>query len=135
MSLYESFLIAQHVSNIITFILKSWRLYVGVGWYRNADWSTVVLDVTLWKFFIAQHVSSAITLFLRSWRLYVGVLLCFCVYWCIGALPCSNLHSDTTLLQPNRTSTPEHTETEQCTHIQAPAPEDECNNIGNMLSN
>jgi hypothetical protein len=46
-----------------------------------------------------------------------------------------NLHSDTTLIQPNRTNTPVHTETEQYTYIQAPAPEDECNNIRNMLSN
>jgi len=30
MSLYERFFIAQHVSNVITFILRSWRLYVGV---------------------------------------------------------------------------------------------------------
>jgi len=39
------------------------------------------------------------------------------------------------LLQPNRTNTPVHTETEQYTHIQLPTPEDECNNIRNMLSN
>ena len=46
--------IAQHVSNVITFILRSRRLYVGVlfcfgvywcgsagvGWYPNAGWST-----------------------------------------------------------------------------------------------
>ena len=100
------------------------------------------------KDFIAQHVSNVITFILRSRRLYVGVLFCFGVYWCIGAvrlkqggirmqvgaLPCSNLHSDTTLLQPNRTSTPVHTEIEQYTHIQSPAPEDECNNILNILS-
>jgi len=48
---------------------------------------------------------------------------------------CSNLHSDTTLLQPNRTNTPVNTETEQYTHIQSSAPEDECSNIRNMLSN
>jgi hypothetical protein len=48
---------------------------------------------------------------------------------------CTNLHSDTTLLQPNRTNTPVHTETEQYTYIQSPAPEDECNNIRNILSN
>jgi len=30
MSLYEGFFIAQHVSNAITFILRNWRLYVGV---------------------------------------------------------------------------------------------------------
>ena len=30
MSLYESFFIAQHVSNAITFIIRSRRLYVGV---------------------------------------------------------------------------------------------------------
>ena len=48
---------------------------------------------------------------------------------------CSNLHSDITLLQPNRTNTPVHTETEQYTYIQSPAPEDECDNIRNMLSN
>ena len=38
MSLYESFFIAQHVSNVITFILRSRRLYLGVlfcfGVYR-----------------------------------------------------------------------------------------------------
>ena len=60
------------------------------------------------SFFIAQHISN---------------------------VTCSNLHSDTTLLQPNRTNTPVHTETEQYTYIQSPAPEDECNNIRNMLSN
>ena len=48
---------------------------------------------------------------------------------------CSNLHSETTLLQPNRTNTPVHTETEQYTYIQSPAPEDDCDNIRNMLSN
>ena len=52
-----------------------------------------------------------------------------------GALTCTILHSDTTLLQPNRTNTPVHTETEQYTYIQSPAPEDECNNIRNMMSN
>jgi len=41
----------------------------------------------------------------------------------------------TTLLQPNCTNTPIHTETEQYTHIQSSAPEDECDNIRNMLSN
>ena len=35
----------------------------------------------------------------------------------------------------NRTNTPINTETEQYTYIQSPAPEDECNNIRNMLSN
>ena len=65
------------------------------------------------SFFIAQHVSNVIT-FITT---------------------CSNLHSDTTLLQPNRTNTPVHTEIEQYTCIQSPAPEDECNNIRNMLSN
>jgi len=45
------------------------------------------------------------------------------------------MHSDTTLLQPNRTNTPVHTETEQYTYMQSPVPEDECNNIRNMLSN
>jgi hypothetical protein len=58
------------------------------------------------------------------------------VYWCGSArVGCCNLHSDTTLLQPNRTNTPVHTETEHYTHIQASALEDECNNIRNMLSN
>jgi len=42
---------------------------------------------------------------------------------------------DTTLLQPNRTNKPVHTETEQYTYIQSPAPEDECYNIRNILSN
>ena len=82
MSVYDSFFIAQHVSNIITFILKElttvcgcialfgcvlvyWCVSAGVGWYPNAGWSTV----------------------------------------------------------------------EQYTHIQSSAPEDECNNIRNMLSN
>jgi len=51
----------------------------------------------------------------------------------VGALECSNLHSDTTLLQSNRTNTPVHTETEQDTYIQLPAPGDECSNIRNML--
>jgi len=41
----------------------------------------------------------------------------------------------TTLLQPNRTNTPVHTETEQYTHIQSSAPEDECNSIRNMSNN
>ena len=48
---------------------------------------------------------------------------------------CTNMRSDTTLPQPNRTNTPVHTKTEQYTHIQSSAPEDECNNIRNMLSN
>jgi len=48
---------------------------------------------------------------------------------------CTNLHSDTTLLQPNRTNTPVNTETEQYTYIQSPAHEDECNNFRNTLSN
>ena len=48
---------------------------------------------------------------------------------------CTNLHSVATLLQPNRTNTPVHTETEKYTYIQSPAPEDECNNIRIMLSN
>ena len=48
---------------------------------------------------------------------------------------CTNLHSDTTLLQPNHTNTPVHTETEQYTYRQSPAPDDECNSIRNMLSN
>ena len=51
---------------------------------------------------------------------------CMCVYCSV---------SDTTLLQPNRTNTPVHTETEQYTHIQSSPPEDECNNIRNMVSN
>ena len=38
MSLYESFFIAQHVSNDITFILKSWRLYVGVQLCLGVYW-------------------------------------------------------------------------------------------------
>ena len=74
------------------------------------------------SFFIAQRVSNVITFILMSRRLYVGVL-------------CINLHSNTTLLQPNRTNTPVHTETKHYTHIQSSAPEDECNNIRNMLSN
>ena len=37
--------------------------------------------------------------------------------------------------RPNRTNTPIHTETEQYTYIQSPVPEDECDNIRNMLSN
>ena len=46
---------------------------------------------------------------------------------------CSN-HSDTTLFHPNHTNTPVHTETEQYTYIQSPAPKDEFNSIRNMLS-
>ena len=38
MSLYESFFIAQHVSNVITFILRSWRLYVGVLFCFGVYW-------------------------------------------------------------------------------------------------
>ena len=52
--------------------------------------------------------------------------------WCTT---CTNLHSDTTLIDPNATNTPVHTETKQYTYIQSPAPEDECNNIRKMLSN
>ena len=66
---------------------------------------------------------------------YCSVSVCTgagCAGW---STACSNLHSDTTLLQPNHTNTPVHTETEQYTYIQSPAPEDECNNIRNMLSN
>ena len=46
-----------------------------------------------------------------------------------------SLYESFLLLQPNRTNTPVHTETEQYTHIQSPAAEDERNNIRNMLSN
>ena len=74
------------------------------------------------KVFIAKHVSNAITFILRSWQLYVGAT-------------CSSLHSDTILLRPNHTSKPVHTETEQYTHVQLAAPEDDCNSIRNMLSN
>ena len=38
------------------------------------------------SFLIVQQVSNVITFIHRSWRLYVGVLLCFGVYWCIGAV-------------------------------------------------
>ena len=57
-----------------------WFRCVLVYWWFNQP------DVNLWKFFIAQHVSNVITFILRSWRLYVGVLLCFGVYWSIGAV-------------------------------------------------
>jgi len=87
------------------------------------------------SFLIAQHVSDVITFILRSRRLYVGVLLCCSVVSECRLEQCSNLHSDTTLLQPNRTNTPVHIETEQYTYIQSSAPEDERNNIRNMLSN
>jgi len=40
MSLYENFFIAQHVSNAITFILRSWRLYVGVLLCFGVYWCT-----------------------------------------------------------------------------------------------
>jgi len=60
---------------------------------------------------------------------------CFECYYIHPQDECNNLHSDNTLLQPNRTNTPVHTETEQYTYIQSPDPEDECNNIRNMLSN
>ena len=53
----------------------------------------------------------------------------------VEALECSNLYSESTLLRPNRTNTPVHTETEQNIHIESPVPEDKCNNIRNMLSN
>jgi len=38
MSLYESFFIAQHVSNAITLILGGWRLYVGVLFCFGVHW-------------------------------------------------------------------------------------------------
>ena len=38
MSLYESFSIAQHVSNVITFILRSRRLYEGVLFCFGVYW-------------------------------------------------------------------------------------------------
>jgi hypothetical protein len=96
------------------------------------------------SFSIAQHVSNAITFILRSRRLYVGVLLCFGVYWYIGAgdpvhsTPHAQTSSTPTCIRippySSRTA-PIHTETEHYTHIQLPAPEDECNSIRNMLSN
>ena len=46
-----------------------------------------------------------------------------------------SLHNDTTRPQPNHTVTPTHIETEQYTHTQSQAPEDECTSIRNMLSN
>jgi len=96
------------------------------------------LDVTLWKFFIAQHVSNAITFILRSWRLHVGVLLCFGVCWCIGTvrLELGGIRMQVGALRATTTTnTPADTEIEQYTHMQSPAPEDECNSIRNMLSN
>ena len=68
------------------------------------------------SFFIAQHVSNVITFILRSRRLYVGVLFCFGVYWYIGAvrLEWGGIRMQVGALR---------------------APEDECNNIRNMLSN
>ena len=45
MSLYESFFIAQHVSNVITFILRSWQLYVGVLLCFVVYWCTGALLV------------------------------------------------------------------------------------------
>ena len=54
---------------------------------------------------------------------------CVLVYWCgsagVGWYPSAGWS----------TNTPVHTETEQYTHIQSLAPEDECNNIRNMLRN
>jgi hypothetical protein len=51
MSLYESYFIAQHVSNVITFILRSRRLYVGVlfciGVLVRFGWSRVVYECRL----------------------------------------------------------------------------------------
>jgi hypothetical protein len=38
MSLYESFFVAQHVSNVITFILRSRRIYVGVLFCFGVYW-------------------------------------------------------------------------------------------------
>ena len=38
MSLYESFFIAQYVSNVITFILRSRRLYVDVLFCFGVYW-------------------------------------------------------------------------------------------------
>ena len=69
--------------------------------------------------------------------MYVGVLLCFGVYWCIGAvrLESGGIRVQVGARTCNRTNTPVHTETEQYTHIQSPAAEDERNNIRNMLSN
>ena len=38
MSFYESFFIAQHVSNVITFIIRSRGLYVGVLFCFGVYW-------------------------------------------------------------------------------------------------
>ena len=38
MSLYEMLFIAQHVSNVITFILRSRRMYVGVLFCFGVYW-------------------------------------------------------------------------------------------------
>ena len=87
----------------------------------QSSWINWTNLMSLMNFFIAQHVSNVVTFILRSWWLYVGVLLCLGVYWCIGAVGALvlQLHSDTTLLQLNRTNTPVHTETEQYTYIQS----------------
>ena len=79
-TLYESYYIhPQEPATVCNCIVLFWcvLLYLcgsaGVGWYPSAGWST-------------QHASNVITFILRSWWLYVGVLLCFGVYWCIGAV-------------------------------------------------
>ena len=55
--------------------------------------------------------------------MFVGPCIILLVVTCIRIPPYSS-----------RTA-PIHTETEQYIYIQSPAPEDECNNIRNMLSN
>ena len=81
------FFIAQHVSNAVTFILRSRGLYEGVLFCFGVYWCIGAVLMSLYEsFFIAQHVSNAVTFILRSRGLYVGVLLCLGVYWCIGAV-------------------------------------------------
>jgi len=94
MSLYESFFIAQHVSNVITFILRSWWLYVGlllcfgVYWCIGAVRLEYQLDVTLWKLFYCStcfecyyiHPQELVTV-CRCTTLFRCVL----VYWCGSA--------------------------------------------------
>jgi len=88
MSLYESFLIAQHVSNAITFILRSWRLYVGVLFCFGVYWCI-----------------GAVRLELGGIRMQVGAL-----HWsaptCIRIPPYSNRAAPVHQYTPKQNNTP-----------------------------
>jgi len=89
MSLYEGFFVAQHVSNAIAFIRRSWRLYVGVMLCNDVYVlaSCLLVSVYLWVFFGAWRVIIMCPgyVLLSYTRVITYLSRCVLVYWCGSA--------------------------------------------------